>query len=315
MPKIKAYARWLIIGITLFFVAATVKHHWDQVKQVTLDAHGLLFLGFALGITLLAHLWSAQVWFKFLQGMKLSLNQKWVIRLYLTTNIAKYLPGNIGHFSGRVMALNKVGGSLRVASLAVLLEPVLMAAAALIIVLMSQAIGWIKSDGSQGNLLLQVAGLGVVLLGVHPKVLNPIIHLAGKLKKQPLSNNPIFITQYPLFPLLGECGFVLLRGGGFVLTWLAFAPASPRELLTLLSAFSLAWLLGLVVPGAPGGLGVFEATAIALLKPLALPTGILLTTLALFRVTSIVAEAIAAFVAWRLLPKTEPDPFKKTCLD
>jgi uncharacterized membrane protein YbhN (UPF0104 family) len=34
----------------------------------------------------------------------------------------------------------------------------------------------------------------------------------------------------------------------------------------LLGAFSLAWLLGLVVPGAPGGLGVFEATAIALLQ-------------------------------------------------
>jgi hypothetical protein len=122
MPKIKAYVRWLIIGMTLYFVAATVKHHWDQVKQVTLDARGLLFLGFALAITLLAHLWSAQVWFKILQGMKLSLSRKWVIRLYLTTNIAKYLPGNIGHFSGRVMALNKVGGSLRVASLAVLLS-------------------------------------------------------------------------------------------------------------------------------------------------------------------------------------------------
>ncbi|WP_354635191.1 hypothetical protein [Planktothricoides raciborskii] len=34
----------------------------------------------------------------------------------------------------------------------------------------------------------------------------------------------------------------------------------------VLSAFSFAWLLGLVLPGAPGGIGIFEATAIALLQ-------------------------------------------------
>jgi uncharacterized membrane protein YbhN (UPF0104 family) len=96
---------------------------------------------------------------------------------------------------------------------------------------------------------------------------------------------------------------VVLRGCGFVLTWLAFAPATPQEIVTLLSAFSLAWLVGLVVPGAPGGLGVFEATAIAILKPFALPTGILITTLALFRLISISAEAIAAVGAWQGMSK------------
>lgn len=299
MSKVKTYARGLMIGITLFFVATTVSHHWAQVKQVRLDTHGVLFLGMALTVTLLAHLWSAQVWFWILRGMKLFLQREWVIRLYLTTNIAKYLPGNIGHFSGRVIALSKAGSSLRVASLAVLLEPLLMAAAALIIVLLSQAIGWLKSDGSSGHLGWQLAGLIVVLVGVHPRILNPVIRLAGKLKKQSESDNLASITQYPLLPLLGECGFVVLRGWGFVLTWLAFAPATPQEMVTLLSAFSFAWLVGLVVPGAPGGLGVFEATAIAILKPFALPTGILITTLALFRLISIIAEAIAAAGAWR----------------
>lgn len=303
MAKIKTYGRWLIVGITLFFLATAIAHHWAQVKQVRLDTHGVLFLSLALIVTMLAHLWSAQVWFWILRGVKLSFQREWVIRLYLTTNIAKYFPGNIGHFSGRAIALNKAGGSLRVTSLAVLLEPLLMAAAALIIVLLSQAIGWIKSDGSDGKLGLQIAGLVIVLLGVHPKILNPVIRLAGKLKKQPESDKLVAITHYPLLPLLGECGFVLLRGCGFVLTWLAFAPATPSEMLTLLSTFSFAWLLGLVVPGAPGGLGVFEATAIAILKPLSLPTGILLTTLALFRVMSITAEAIAAVGAWKGISK------------
>ena len=116
MAKIKTYGRWLIVGITLFFLATTIAHHWAQVKQVRLDIHGVLFLSLALIVTMLAHLWSAQVWFWILRGMKLSFKREWVIKLYLTTNIAKYLPGNIGHFSGRVIALNKKGASLRVAS-------------------------------------------------------------------------------------------------------------------------------------------------------------------------------------------------------
>jgi uncharacterized membrane protein YbhN (UPF0104 family) len=65
----------------------------------------------------------------------------------------------------------------------------------------------------------------------------------------------------------------------------------------LLGAFSLAWLLGLVVPGAPGGLGVFEATAIALLEQRLSP-GLLISAIALYRLVSILAESAGAGLAW-----------------
>jgi hypothetical protein len=64
----------------------------------------------------------------------------------------------------------------------------------------------------------------------------------------------------------------------------------------MLSAFSTAWLLGLIVPGAPGGIGVFEVTAIALLDRHFSP-GLLLSIVALFRVVSILGEVIAAGMA------------------
>jgi uncharacterized membrane protein YbhN (UPF0104 family) len=56
--------------------------------------------------------------------------------------------------------------------------------------------------------------------------------------------------------------------------------------------------MGLIVPGAPGGMGVFEATTIALLDRQEFPPAIILTTTAIYRVISILAEAIAAAIAW-----------------
>ena len=74
------------------------------------------------------------------------------------------------------------------------------------------------------------------------------------------------MSRYPLIPLVGELGFLLLRSGGFILTVYAIAPINFSQLPLIIGAFSFAWLLGLVIPGAPGGLGVFETTAIALLQ-------------------------------------------------
>lgn len=65
----------------------------------------------------------------------------------------------------------------------------------------------------------------------------------------------------------------------------------------VLSAFSFAWLLGLVLPVAPGGIGIFEATAIALLQN-NFPPGILLGAIAFYRLISLAAEAIGGASAW-----------------
>jgi uncharacterized membrane protein YbhN (UPF0104 family) len=56
--------------------------------------------------------------------------------------------------------------------------------------------------------------------------------------------------------------------------------------------------VGLIVPGAPGGMGVFEAVAIALLDRSQFDAAIILIAVALFRFVSILAETLAAGLAW-----------------
>ena len=294
LSAIKPYLRWGIFGGTLFFLLKAFKDHWRQVAAVRIDGEGWLLLVIALFVTLCAHTWSGWVWTWILKSLRQPLGGVEAIRVYLITNIAKYLPGNVWHFYGRISAVSKAGGTLGVASLSVLLEPLLMAAAALIVAITSSSLGWIGAANYQGG--LQIFSLAVVLIGVHPRILNPIIHFLSRSKKI-ASSDRVAIKQYPLLPLLGELGFLILRGTGFLLVLMALMPISLALVPQLLSVFSAAWLLGLVVPGAPGGMGVFEATAIALLDG-QFSAGVVLTSVAIFRVVSILAEATAAGLAW-----------------
>ncbi|MCT7974771.1 lysylphosphatidylglycerol synthase domain-containing protein [Laspinema olomoucense] len=316
--QLKPFLRWAILGATLFFLIKTLKDNAASVAQLQITGSSWIALAIALGVTFLAHLWSGWVWLWILREFDRPVPLGWGLSVYLTTNIAKYLPGNVWHFYGRISAIAKRDVPLGVAVLSVLLEPLLMAASALIIAGLGSSTLWGTAPGGVPPILLGL-GLGAVLVGIHPQILNPIIQVLSqvKLKKAPPKTEGLLevspesppptaakLTRYPLLPLLGELGFLLLRGAGFILTVQAMTPVQPGQLPPLMGAFSFAWLLGLVVPGAPGGIGIFEATAIALLDQQFSPAAIL-GAVAFYRLISVVAEASAAAIA-ALIGKGNP---------
>lgn len=298
LSRLKLYLRWIILGGTLFFIATAIHQNWQEVAAIRITTSGYFKLAIALLVTLVAHIWSGWVWSWILHELNQPAPSLWSIRVYLTTNLAKYLPGNVWHFYGRVIAAKNAGFSVAAATLSVLLEPLLMAAAALAIAL---------TTGTRTSGLMQFLCLAVVLIAIHPRFLNPLLQLASRLKKKPQdtqaaqiqpiqTQEPIQIRRYPILPLLGEIGFVALRGLGFLLTLSALSPIAPVQIPLIFSAFSLAWMLGLVIPGAPGGIGVFEATAIALLNS-EISTGTIIGGVALYRMISILAEVSGAGLA------------------
>ncbi|MDY7023290.1 MAG: lysylphosphatidylglycerol synthase domain-containing protein, partial [Cyanobacteriota bacterium] len=256
-----------------------------------ISASGWIYLALAFSITTTAHVWSGWVWLLILREFNQPVKQRWGLQVYLKTNLAKYLPGNIGHFCSRVVAVNRVGISMGPAVLSVLLEPLLMASASLAIALIT---------AQQPYWGLQILCLLVVLTGVHPRILNPVVNHLRKVKGKVFSSETSAILfqveRYPLRPFLGEIGFVGLRGVGFLLTLIALIPYNPQDIPLIVSAYSVGWLLGLVVPGAPGGIGIFEATTLALLESHFQP-GLLLSAIACYRVISILAETSGALFA------------------
>jgi uncharacterized membrane protein YbhN (UPF0104 family) len=297
----KQVLRWLILGGTLFFIGKAFKDHWLEVSAIRIDAPEWSILTIATGVTLLAHTWAGWVWTWVLKELNQPVSSAQFIQVYLKTNIAKYLPGNIWHYYGRILAAKNANISAGASTLSVLLEPLLMAAAALIVFFLFGS-NLVVSKGNFGIFTLQIFGLILILGAFHPWFLNPVILLFYKIKSkksetESTANLSLSLERYPLRPLLGELVFIGLRSIGFILTLFALSSLNLNQIPLLLGAFSFAWLLGLVVPGAPGGLGVFEATAIALLQN-RFPAALVISAIALYRLISILAETVGAALAW-----------------
>jgi glycosyltransferase 2 family protein len=286
----KKYLRWILVVAVAFFLGQAVWHNWQTVAAVRITPIGGVRLTIAFLLSLLAHIVAGSVWADILNTLGQSVRPLWGVKVYLKTNLAKYLPGNIWHFYGRFNACKErqiPGGT---ALLSILLEPLLMLAAALII-----TIGLAPFSP-----IFSLLGLTIVLLSIHPRCLNPLLKQAGRMKREKLAIEKIpQLQQYPLRPLLGELGFLILRGTGFVITWSSIHPIGFQQLPTLYSSFSLAWLLGLIIPGLPGGIGVFEAAIVTLLH-YQLNPGELLAIVGLYRLVSTGAEIVGAGLATKL---------------
>jgi uncharacterized membrane protein YbhN (UPF0104 family) len=298
---LKPWLKWLILGATIAFLGDQLRRYGAEMLTLPLTASSYAHFGLALGITIAAHLWAGVAWGWILAYLNYPQPHFWSMGVYLRTNIAKYLPGNIWHFVSRVRDSQAQEIPLGISVLSVVLEAFLMMAAASILAL-----------GSSLPWFLRGSGIVIVLSLLHPYCLSPILQRLERSKRQQLQENLAVRSatdgnppgnpfdslsapplHYPWQPLGGELLFVLLRSIGFLTIVLALHPLAWDRWGSLISGFSVAWVLGLVIPGAPGGLGVFEATAILLLEGF-LPASVVLATVTIYRVMSTLAEAIGA---------------------
>ena len=302
--KAKRYLQWVMLGGVLFFFAKAFSRHWQEVAAIRIDGSGMIFLGLGVTLSLLAFAWSGIVWHWTLGEFKQRLKPFWLVKLYLKTHIAKYLPGHVWHYCGRIWGVKQVGVPGEIATLSVVIEPFLMIAAALTTAIVSCQLAGegTKDFNNFNNWGLQIISLMGVMLIVHPKFLNPALGILGKIKGKKKDCPTVDLKhcrleRYPIKLLIAELIFVSLRTSGFIFTFMAIHPIAPHQIPILVSGFSLAWLAALVLPGAPGGVGVFEAAAMMILSKSFSP-GVVLSVVAVFRLVTILAEAIGAGLAY-----------------
>lgn len=300
LPRLPGGLRPWISLVSLGFVMAALLSHGRQLLQLSLDPQGWLWLALAVGMSLLSLVANGLALGVVLRWLGLRPRWEPLVALYLATNLRKYLPGGIWHLASRVQALRYGEGAITVplptglSLVAVLLDPLLAAVAALALVPMA---GW------QGGLaFLCLLPLALLL----PRWLTPLLHrlerrrardlgLEDELAPQGQGPDPAVVRRYPWQPLLAELAFVLLRFAGFACCVLAFDLQHSLDWLTWLAGFALAWTAGLVVPGAPGGLGVFEAVLLVRLG-VVLPEAPLLAVALSYRLVVTLADLLAAAV-------------------
>lgn len=276
---------WVGAACALLLGLALVTHG-NEVLALAPDRRGWGLLLLGLGFTGAAQWSNALAWWGVLGWLGLGEPVSDVLPLYVRTTPLKYLPGGVWHLLGRLRWLQARGRSGRQALAAVVLDPLLMAVAALTLV---------PFGGLQGGLGL-VSPLAVLLL--RPRWLQPLLQrlIAGKrrLLEDPASEGSVQApVDWPWKPLLLELLFLGFRFAGFACCLLSFSAAVPPGWGPWLGGFALAWTAGLLVPGAPGGLGVFELVLLARLRG-AVPIAELLAVLVSYRLISVLAEGLAA---------------------
>ena len=274
---------WVTLA-SLGFIAWALAGHVTGLRDLTLTARGWWWLLLGLNLSWLSLVVNGLAWRVLMDWLGHGVSDLALVPLYLRTNLLKYLPGGIWHFVDRLRTLQPFIGANQ-ALVSVLLEPLVMAVAALL---------WVPLGGWQSGLALVCV---LPLLVLMPRWREPLLtrleqatwKQLNRVEGESLASfDPTQLGSgrggYPWAPLAMEMVFVLCRFAGFWCCVLSFGLGDGHPLGVWLSGFALAWTVGLVVPGAPGGLGVFE-------------------TVLLLRLHGVVAEAplLAIVLSYRLV--------------
>jgi len=285
---------WITL-LSFGFVLAALVAHGGQLLQLRLDLQGWLWLVLGVGLSLLSLVANGLGLGVVLRWLGLRPRWQELVLAYLDTNLRKYLPGGIWHLTSRLQLLRSPSAPLAQpassssALLAVLLDPLVAAVAALALVPLG---GWQTG--------LAVVAL-VPLLLLWPRWFQPLLlalerRQAARLGLDLEGARPGALSGYPWPPLLAQVGFVLLRFGGLACCVMAFELQGFLDWPGWLAGFALAWTAGLVVPAAPGGLGVFEAVLLLRLGA-AIPEAQLLAVAISYRGIVTLADLLAAGLA------------------
>jgi glycosyltransferase 2 family protein len=216
------------------------------------------------------------------------------VRAYTLSIFAKYLPGNVFHYAGRQIAVARMGHGQKPPAQATVVEISghFVAAGCLLVLLLPFAsgdLGWLGPLlGHWPFALLAIAALGAaatLLLRRRGVRLWPAL--------------PPRLLGCLLLVQLGFFGLAALLGAWLAANMLGLPAASMPA---IAFAYLLAWLVGFITPGAPGGLGVREACLVAALQGYGdLPA--ILAFAALSRAALLGGEALFTLSGLLLTPK------------
>ena len=219
-------------------------------------------------------------WRAVLQFLGVDAGLDWTIRAYATSQLAKYIPGNIFHFAGRQALGVAAGiGNVPLAKSTAIELAILAIGGALFLPLLLQHA--VPGSGAATAVVAFGAPIAVVFVATW--------RLAGGTAARSVA---LYLA------------FLVLSGLIFVLT-LSLAEGRTIDASAVpltVGAYVVAWLAGLLTPGAPAGLGIREAVLLALLAGIA-SGPVVLTAVLVGRIITVSGD-LMFYAAGRLLPLT-----------
>ncbi len=286
----------LITIICFSFLGTSIYGNFESLSNQTFARKEIFWLLYGIIFSFLSIIINAYAWKLLINKIVCNINNLNIVKIFLATNIYKYLPGGIWHFVSRYNSL-RLELSNEKSIECILLEPILMLVAGFI---------FIPFRGFNISIYILCWSSTLIFLPVFRQFL---IKKLTAMKAKVFTNNDYIKNRnfaknsknisikmfYPYKPLFVEIIFVLFRFLGFLCCIKAFSTGTLISQGELISSFSLAWVIGLIVPAAPGGLGVFESVILFSLGS-HMPEAPLLASLLCYRLVSTVSDILAALI-------------------
>ncbi len=274
------------------FVCVKLRASLTALPALTVDAHliSAIVLGVVVNVVGLALATSA--WRALLAGVGLEAPWRVCAGIVGRSNIAKYVPGNIFHLVGRVGLAADAGlpSALVVATLT--------AETAMVI-----GVAGVLGAPAAVSRLQTITGAPPLVTVVLALVAAASVMVALTVV---LRRRGIALPLRAVATVVGlDVATLIIHGTTIWWLLLGLSPAVSTAMpwWVCVSGFALAWVLGFVVPGAPGGIGVREAVFVALLGTIDVDAGVAAAVSAsviIGRLQSIAGDVVVFVVATAL---------------
>lgn len=306
LSQMKKYMKLVgnvVSALSILFVLSVFVRTDFHFSNVINWKNFLLACMFGIGIKTVTVFLSGSAWAEWLSFFASKrCNRKEALRVYAKANLGKYVPGNVMHYVERNLFAGKLAIPQKKVALSSICEVVTLVFTAFLIgiLFVNPAI---KNAKASQAVLKKGLFFGCVTVGV--LILAAVVFAFLYWKK---------CGFYGLFTLkkCGQCRpFVwtmlrcmllyaaVLTGLGIIFVLLydyQGGQLSLGQAFSMIASYTVAWVVGFVVPGAPGGIGVRELTLIALLEN-SIGTDVVVTLGVWHRLITVIGDLTAYVVA------------------
>lgn len=309
--KSRRLAKWasviVLIIVAIYFVGAA-RQHIDSIPPIRWDLAAWLALMATVLCMFVNLVCGGLMWMALLRDQGVRLPALTAFRIVGMAQVAKYLPGNVGHLVGQVTLASAAGVPIGVSVTTMLISTLWLVAtgmsmggAGLLIYLDATAVLDVPMPSTP-----LMAALGVAL-AISPWVavwlLNRVLPgLSRRLGSGQMVALPRFGTAVAVAAGFIFCFFVF--GVMLKLQATYLFGVNEGNVLTFTLMFTSAWIAGYLLPGAPGGLGVREALVVALLGSV-VGTGTAIGLSVTMRLATVLGDGLAFVVGYSLKWLTE----------
>jgi uncharacterized membrane protein YbhN (UPF0104 family) len=262
--------RICLVALIALFVTLSLMSSWSKLASYDWRLNwGLLALAFLFFAG--QELSFAFIWRAILRRMGHPIGALAAQRIYLGSEMARYVPGNVWHVLTRVLWVERQGVPMAKGFASMVMELATKIASAALVFAVS-LLWWpdarALASGIPRPALVGVAVLGVPLLlvGLHPRVLRWALNTGLRLLKR--DEIELSLRYRDVLAITGNwAASWLVAGVGFYLLIRSVSSASlPVSAIILATGvYALAWDIGFLSFITPSGIGFREAALVALL--------------------------------------------------